>query len=276
MKADLHMHSVWSDGKLNIKELIDRAVEKKVEIIAITDHDVIASDIDKWIEYGMQRGIKVIPGIELSTVESGKSVHLLGYFTNRAYVDESLRISLASISNRRKERAIKFIQNLKKYYDIEISYARVKEISGGIIARPHLAKAITEKYGYTHDETFELFLNQSSKAYVPTVKMSVSEGIKLLRKHQCLVVLAHPVIYPSHVFEKIAYLPYDGIEAYYFRSQPKDTDFFLQFAQKQNLLVTAGSDFHGIIGDTKHGDIGDLHLQGDALRVFLDRLKENI
>ncbi len=274
MKADLHMHTTFSDGRQPIENVIAKAKNRKIDYIAITDHDIIDKNFDKWIKYGEKLKITVIPGIELSTIENNKSIHLLGYFTDKSYQDESLQNELLEIKKRREQRAIEFIKNLKKYYDIVISYEKVKAISGGLIARPHLSIAISEKYGYTHDETFDLFLNQSSKAYVPTVKISTAEGINLLKKYNCLVVLAHPVLYDKPIFDKIKHLPYDGIEAYYYRNNPNDTEYFLSFAKENNLFVTAGSDYHGIINDTKHGDIGELYIDETDLAIFLKYLNK--
>ena len=79
LRADLHMHSVYSDGTLTIKKLLDYAKSKRLDIIAITDHDSTMG-VEEAIAYGKEINIKVIAGIELSTAHNDESVHVLGYF----------------------------------------------------------------------------------------------------------------------------------------------------------------------------------------------------
>jgi predicted metal-dependent phosphoesterase TrpH len=270
MKADLHMHSTYSDGTLSHKELVDRAIQKKMDVISITDHDVIGTEYSKTIEYAKTKGVTVIPGIELSTVENEKNVHILGYFTDHSFMNKAFLDRLSLVEKRREERAQEFILNLKKYFNIEIDYKRVKEVANGIIARPHLAAVIEENYPqYNHDYIFKTFLGNDSIAFVPTVKMSVQDGISFLKEYGAIVVLAHPVLLKKEIESKVLSYEYDGIEAYYTLNTELDTKKFVSIAHNRDLLITAGSDYHGIKGDTRHGDIGDVYLKGDELKKFL-------
>ena len=274
MKADLHMHSTWSDGLCTMRELVDKAHLQGIDIIAITDHDVVG-DIDDAIRYAQARGITVLPGIELSTLEQNKSVHLLGYFTDQSYHSAELKAYFIDIKTKRERRAKTIIENLKHFNDIHITYERVLAHARGIIARPHIAKAIHESYPvYDHDYIFDHFIGDHCDAYVPSVELPVEEGIALLRRNHCVVILAHPTLLKPHIKDYVLSLDYDGIEARYIRNLPGEEAFFVEWARQRDLFITAGSDFHGIQGDTKHGDIGDVVLDGLDLDRFLARLKK--
>lgn len=275
MKADLHMHSTHSDGRFTTFELVDMAVAHNVKIIAITDHDVVGP-LDETIEYGKQRGLRVLPAIELSTLEQGKSVHVLGYFTDQSYQSEELRNYFKDIKEKRETRAKKIIRNLSEMYNIQISYDRVYAFAKGIIARPHIAKAISEQYPeYTHDYIFQHFIGDDCEAYVPSVELPVLEGIELLKRNHCVAVLAHPTLLKPHIKETVMNYPFDGLEARYPLNKEFEEEHFIQFAKERQMIITGGSDFHGIPRDTKHGQIGDVIISGHDLEVFLQKIEKN-
>jgi|LGOV01.1.fsa_nt_gb predicted metal-dependent phosphoesterase TrpH len=270
MKADLHMHSTYSDGLFMPEELFRKAKENGVDVIAITDHDIVVGVEDNF-KYSTEYGVQYIPGIELSTVEKGKPVHLLGYFTDDSYNEKELRNYFKEIKENRESRTRKFIENLKTHFDIDITYDEVFSYSRGTIARPHIAKAISNNYPqYDHDYIFDEFIGDNSVAYVPSCDLSVKDGIELLKRANCLVVLAHPVLLKPHIHDDVLVNDFDGIEAKYFRNKSGDEEKYTVFAKKSNMFITAGSDFHGIKNDTKHGNIGDIYLDGEDLDTFLN------
>ncbi len=272
MKADLHMHTTESDGRLTREELFQRAKEKGIDLISITDHDVCRHVEDNF-RLAEKYGVKYIPGIELSTLEQGKNVHILGYFKSDGYQAQAMEDYYVYIKKGREDRAKQFVKNLKKYYDIDITYEDILNASNGIIARPHIAKAIKTKYPhYEHNEIFNKFIGDHTEAYVPSTELSVQEGIDLLRKHDALIVLAHPKLLKVHIHDKVLSYNYDGIEAIYGLHDTQDSTYYKDFAKRKNLLITAGSDYHGIPNDTKHKDIGDVTLEGEDLDRFLDAL----
>ncbi len=274
MKADLHMHTTYSDGRLDPMAVVDLAHANNVDIIAITDHDVVG-DITPLIEYGKTIGVTVLPAIELSTLEDQKSVHVLGYFTEDNFHSEELVAYYRDIKIQREERAKRILKKLKEYHDIDITYDQVYQNAKGIIARPHIAKAISDTYPqYQHDYIFQEFIGDHCKAYEPSVELPVQEGIDLLRRHHCVVVLAHPTLLKSHIKEKVLAYPFDGYEARYLLNKPGEEEYFTSLATEKGLLITAGSDFHGIANDTKHGTIGQVYLDGEALARFLAQLEK--
>ncbi len=277
MKADLHMHTTESDGRFSREDLFKYVAEKKdVDIISITDHDTCLHVEDNQ-RLSALYGIHYIPGIELSTLYKGKSVHVLGYFKGRGYEAKAMKQYYKMIKTGREERAKKFIENLKTYFDIDIAYERLLELSHGVIARPHIARAIQENYPqYSHNQIFDAFIGDHAKAFVPSTELSTEEGIALLKKHDAVVVLAHPKLLKPSIHDEVLKLPFDGIEAIYGLNASTETAYYKQIAKDKDWLFTAGSDFHGIKHDTSHKDVGEVFLSGDALALFLKRVNKKI
>lgn len=274
MKADLHMHSTYSDGLKTTEELFEMAKENGVDVIAITDHDIVKGVEDNF-KHASNYGIKYIPGIELSTIMDGKPVHVLGYFKDDSYYSSELMAYYKEIKDDRETRAKKFIENLKIFFDIDIKYEDVLKVSRGIIARPHIAKAITVSYPeYSHDYIFDHFIGDNSKAYVPACEISVKEGIELLHRNNCIAVLAHPTLLKSTIHDKVLEHDFDGLEAIYYRNKSGDEELYRNIAKERNLIITAGSDYHGIPKDTKHGIVGEMYIEEEDLINFLSILRK--
>ena len=247
MKIDMHVHSNHSDGTKSIEELIDLARKIKLDGFALTDHDTIEGYyefLDKNIEY------KVIPGIELSTYHKGKSVHILGYFPISLPNLTEFRKYLNEVKEKRDIRNLKIIDNLKKYYNLELDYQEIKANAHGVIARPHLARVICQKYGYDFEEVFDKFLGDDSPAYVEISRLSTKDGIKMLKDNSAFVVLAHPMFLNDEIVSDILKMGLDGIEVDY---ATQDRKKYARLAREYNLLNTGGSDYHGEILDSKLG-----------------------
>lgn len=269
MKADLHMHTTFSDGRKTYKEVMDMAKKNGMDVISITDHDSIR-EVEDMLAYARKVGLIYVPGLELSTLYKGKSVHVLGYFTDDSYLNEELLLYTKKIKHDREVRARKMIDLLKEHFDVHIRYEDVKDLAYGIIARPHIAKAITEKYPtYTHDEIFNTMIGDNCKAYLPSVELSLDEGLAFLDKFSCVKVLAHPVLLKNHIKDDVLRRDFDGLEAIYYQNSPEDTIKFKNLAKEKGIIYTAGSDYHGIENDSKHGEIGACTLEGEPLQNFL-------
>lgn len=273
LKGDFHIHTTASDGKLSPEDVILKAVEAGTDVIAITDHDTV-DGLESAIEAGIKNNLKVIPGVELSTIHNGESIHILGYFKGSAYKNPELREFLNMMKNYRSIRAKKIVENLDTCFGIKLDYDEIYRKAKGIIARPHLAQAIIDS-GYTNDWNyiFENLLGEDSPAYVPNKKISIPEGIELLRSYNAVVVLAHPVLIKHTPLEEIIKYDFDGMEALYPLNSDEDTEKLMRLAAAKNKLITAGSDFHGIDGDDKHGSIGSLPLTGKFLNAFITKLE---
>lgn len=276
MRADLHMHTTHSDGIKTVKEIIDLAYQNKLKVFSITDHD-ICEEVDFAKEYANSKGLTFIPGVELSTLHKNKSVHILGYFKDEGYKSDSMIAYYKRIKEGRESRTHKFVENLKTYFDIEITYESVQSFSNGIIARPHIAKAIQEKHPeYSFDYIFQEFIGDYSKAYVPSTQLAVEDGVALLRKNGAVAVLAHPVLLKKHIKDEVLAMDFDGIEARYYRNQAGDEQLYRDYARKHGIIITAGSDYHGIKNDTKHGMVGEVFMEDADTKAFLDALKGGV
>lgn len=272
-KVDFHVHSTCSDGLLTPENVVKRAYEKSVKYLALTDHDTV-SGLDIAKAKAKSLGINFIPGIELSTNYNKESIHILGFFKDESYKDKKLIDYLNELKERRDIRAIKMIEKLKEEFNIIIDKDKIfKKANGGVIARPHIAYEIIESgYNYTKDEIFNKFIGKDCPAYVPTTKISPQEGINILRKHNALVFLAHPILIKKSPITDFLSFDFDGIEGVYFQNSKEDEKRFIKFALENNLLISAGSDCHGDFnGDTRHGDIGCMDLEEKYLKAFCNR-----
>lgn len=273
-KGDFHLHTKNSDGKLSPKELVNLAKKEEVDIIAVTDHDTV-SGLEEAVREGFNIQVKVIPGLELSTLYNGKSVHVLGYFRDINLINENLKAFLKEMSDYRVYRAKKIVESLYEIFNIKLSYEKILKDTNGIVARPHIAKAIIEAgYDYSWEYIFENFIGDDSPAYIPNKKLSTEDGIKLLQSSNALIVLAHPVLIKSINLEELLKLPFHGIEAIYSMNSEEDTARLLNYANNYDKIVTAGSDFHGISSDDlKHSStVGEVFLDGKGIEAFLNKL----
>ena len=273
-RGDFHLHTNASDGKLSPKELIHEASLNGLDIIAITDHDTTLN-VEEGIREGIIKNIRVIPGIELSTIHNNESIHILGYFKDDGYKDIDFQNLLKDIDDYRILRAKKIVKNLDTFFKIKLNYEKILADAKGIIARPHIAKAIMNAgYKYDWKYIFDNFLSDDSPAYVQTKKISTAEGIRILKKVNALVVLAHPVLIKNSTIDEMLGFDFDGIEAVYPVNTKKQKSLLKSKAKEYGMLITAGSDFHGITtSDTIHGVIGSVFLSHNELAAFVKALE---
>jgi 3',5'-nucleoside bisphosphate phosphatase len=272
-KGDFHLHTTASDGKSSPEALVALAYEKGIDIMAVTDHDTTLG-VSTAVEAGKAKGVKVIPGIELSTLHNGESIHILGYFKDSSYEKKDFQDLLWEMLNFRVSRARKIIDNLDTFFNIKLDYEKIYESAKGVIARPHIARGIIDAgYDYTWEEIFDTLIGNDSPAYVPNKKLSIPEGLELLKSVNAVTVLAHPLLIKRSAVEDIIKYGFDGIEAIYALNSIEQTEHYKLLAKDNNLIITAGSDYHGgDKGDTKHGEVGCVSLQGEQLRDFLKLL----
>ncbi len=273
-RGDFHLHTNASDGKLNPKELIYTASIKGLDIISITDHDTTLS-VEEGIREGLIKNIRVIPGIELSTIHNDESIHILGYFKDDKYKDEDFQNFLKDMDNYRIVRARKIVENLDTFFKIKLDYEKILDEAKGVIARPHIAKAIMNAgYKYDWKYIFDNLLSDDSPAYVQTKKISTAQGITMLKDLNALVVLAHPVLIKNSSIDEMLSFDFDGIEAIYPINTKKQKAYLKSKAKEYNKIITAGSDFHGITtSDTSHGVIGSVSLSNNELAIFVNALE---
>lgn len=268
MKADLHMHSIHSDGTFSVEKLVNYSKEKELDVIALTDHDSMNGVLEAVL-LGKKLGIKVIPGVELSTYRNGESVHVLGYFNNDI-PQEMLQYS-CDIIRKRRERMIKMAKNCMEMYGFKVDLDRLMSING-TITRAHLVRELElSNPEYSREELGTKYLQEDCPAYIPSCKITTEEGIQFLKKLNAMVVIAHPVLLKKNDIKDIIMLGIDGLEGIYPKNKEGDEERFRTLCKEHNLVLTAGSDFHGVI-DYSHGDLAYNVLEGEDLKLFLDRL----
>ncbi|MGB7531167.1 MAG: PHP domain-containing protein [Bacilli bacterium] len=267
MKADLHVHTIHSDGVCYVGEIIELAKKRGLAAVAVTDHDVLQGALEA--EKLSTQELKVIVGLELSTEYKGESVHILGYFKDGSGLEAFERFLAAQRKNRLK-RAYKIRDRLAEHFNIDLDMGFAQEaasVTRGTIAR----EIISQGHPYTQEEIFEKMLGNGRAAYIPSTKMDPVTGIRKIHEFGGLAVLAHPVLLKNSEPEEIIVFGIDGIEAIYPANTSGDEERFRRLASRHGLFITGGSDFHAP-GDSQHGELAEFVLSGRDLEIFFERL----
>ncbi len=271
--VDLHSHTTASDGTYKPTESVIRAKEKGLKALAITDHDTVAG-IKEALLAGDQWGIEIVPGIEVSTVDQGQDIHVLGYYIN--IEDEIFLERLESLRNTRNRRNEMIIQNLN-HLGIDISLEEVskrRKMDEGNIGRPHIAEVLIEKgIVSSMEEAFLHYLGKTGKAYTNPPRISPEEAILYIKQAGGVPVLAHPGLYDNdQLAARLVQSGLDGIEVYHTDHTPEQEKYFHDMAEQYGLIKTAGSDFHGERnGVIFHGDLGTRSMTYDTVMQLKKR-----
>lgn len=250
-RFDLHVHTTASDGSCDPKKIITLAGEIGLRTIAITDHDTV-SNVKQCVEYGKLCGIRVIPGIELSAeIKKGK-LHILGLGID---VDnENIKSVTEMIRLAREERNMHIIDALNCHYKMSLTLEDVRRQSQGeTIGKPHIAAAIV-KAGHANSisEAFDKFLCSKKIDKIERKKLSEKSCIDLINNAGGIAVLAHPSslkVADDTTYAKIRELKMyglQGVEAYHSSHTTRQAETYKKMAEKNGLVVTCGSDFHGL------------------------------
>lgn len=251
---DLHVHSNASDGSLTPREVVYKAAEKGLAAFALTDHDTIQG-IEEALSAAAELKetgifIEVIPGTELSAAYKSQDIHMLGLLID--YKDKTFCRALTEAQEEREKRNEKMVGNLAAA-GIDITMAKLREdCSDAIITRAHFANYLT-KGGYckTYKDAFTKYLGSNGSYYVPREYISPQKAIELIKMAGGVAILAHPLLYKLPLEEldtligNLKEAGLDGIETFYSSNTGFDEGYVRKFANKYNLLMTGGSDFHG-------------------------------
>ncbi len=260
-RIDLHTHSTFSDGTLTPQKLIEYASNKKLSAISITDHDTI-SGLNEAFEISKKFDIELITGVEFTCFISDMEVHILGYMFDK---DSSiLNEQIKKIAQSRKNRNDKMIEKFKDL-GINIDYKDLLcGTNGNSITRSQFASALVKKgYAKTKDDAFDKYLKDGCSTYIKRKDIRATESIGLIKKAGGIAVLAHPLRYTKSIL-KISniidtLIPYglDGVEAIYPTFTKDEIKSIKEICISKNLIVTGGSDFHGLARDNI--DLGSGH-----------------
>lgn len=246
---ELHCHTTASDGTLSPEALVEHAAELGVTHLAITDHDTTKGSL-LAAPLCHERGIVLIPAIELSSTYEGQSMDLLGYGIDCG--DPALRDALDAMVGRRRMRIPMMIERLRREgVDVEADeiYALAPD---GVVGRPHVAQALVDRGVVANvAEAFEKYLARGRVGYVPKENLTPEEAIGLIEAAGGLAVLAHPrylklgEVEFDAMLDRLIGAGLAGIEVHYSQHMEGDVERFGRIAQERGLLATGGSDFHG-------------------------------
>ena len=273
---DLHLHTTASDGTMSPAELVRYAQEKGLKVIAITDHDTIEG-LPEGIQEGNKVGLEVIPGVELSADAPTGTMHLLGY-----YIDpdsSELADKLRVLQQARMERNLKMVEKLRAL-GISLELSEVKAApEHGQIGRPHFAYTMVQKgYAQNIQDAFDRYLGKGRPAYVEKFRFSPAEAMDFIRKAGGITVLAHPFTLKQAepqdfeaLIRELKEKGLDGIEVYYPEHSDGQKRLYRDVAQKYGLVISAGSDFHGLNKD--EADLGEGYAAGELTYGLVEAMK---
>lgn len=249
-RADLHTHTLASDGTCTPTENVHYAREAGLQALAITDHDTMAG-VEEALAAGKEQGVEVIPGVEISTVAKGQDIHVLGYFL--PFENQELQEELSKLRDTRHERNRLLIARLQEL-GIPISLEKVYQRKNGEdknIGRPHIADELMELGVVSSmEEAFAKYLGKGAAAYVNPPRISPDEAIRLIKRFGGAAVLAHPGLYDDDdLVEEIIVCGLDGIEIWHPDNSEAQRERYIQLADDYGLIMTGGSDFHGYRGE---------------------------
>lgn len=247
---DLHVHSNKSDGSFSPRELVSYALEKGLSAFALTDHDTI-DGIPEVMEAAASTGLEVIPGIELSTENEGKDIHIVGLYIDIENPD--FLSYLTHFQDSRHLRNKKLCRMLSEALSIDLTFEKLQAAyPGAVITRSHYAQYLTDTgVVKSAHEAFERYIGDHAPYFIPREKVTPQQGIDLIRRAGGIPVLAHPILYHlstrrlSELTCSLKEAGLAGIEAVYTSYSPSEESQIKDLARKYDLLLSGGSDFHG-------------------------------
>jgi predicted metal-dependent phosphoesterase TrpH len=246
-RFDLHTHTTASDGTLTPAALVQAALEQRLELLAITDHDTVAG-IAPARDAAAGTPLRILPGIEVSVLHEGHSVHLLGYGLDPE--SKTLHTRLGGLKLGREERARRIVALLAEH-GTPIPWERVAELGRGAIGRPHIARVLIEQ-GYARDipDAFDRFIGPGCPAYLPSGRLDPSEAVALIRDAGGEAALAHAMLLDDDVdldalLDLLQAVGATGLEVYHTEHDAAARQRLRRIAEERGLWWCGGSDFHG-------------------------------
>jgi len=244
------VHTTASDGSVTPGECVELAGTLGLAAIGITDHDTMAG-VGEAQARGAELGVEVVAGLELTASHGPWVVHLLGYCPEPG--DPGLEALLTRVRASRDERNPQILRRLAAV-GCPVSADEVAAEAGShVVGRPHIAAAMVRK-GYVRNfqEAFDKFLAAGGAAYVERRRQSAADVIAAILGARAVPVLAHPGALGIHSAEELDRLVRSlvevglrGVEAYYHAHTARQVAICRRVAERQGLVVTGGSDFHG-------------------------------
>jgi predicted metal-dependent phosphoesterase TrpH len=249
---DLHLHTTASDGRCTPEALVQRAAAAGLSVIAVTDHDTTAG-LAPARAATAAAGLRFVAGIEITAIEAGHDVHVLGYFIDPEHA--GLQAFLADARASRAARIGAIVERLAAAgapIDPQLLLARAARQDGGSVGRPLIARALVEA-GHASDtgDAFERWLGRDRPGFVPRAGAPPERVIAMVHEAGGLASLAHPGL--AGIDDRIPALRdagLDAVEVYHSDHDELARERYAALAERLGLLLTGGSDYHG---DPAHG-----------------------
>jgi len=258
-KFDLHIHSDHSsDGVLTPYEILTVARSRGINMFSITDHNSVASaDVMKWYKGKYSNSTLYVNGVELSLFHGDREVHVCAYGYN-----ESCNVMAGILEIYNRNRVLQSELRVEKLQDIgfKLDYQEVMKASGGKLPSGVTFLKVLSKYKENREALYDYLIGEKSdspytnfyfdyfvkggKAYVDVPLLDFHDTVEKL-KDKAVLVIAHPSVYTDRTVEELAIEGIDGVEVYSSYHDAEKTKFYKELAEKNGLLITAGSDFHG-------------------------------
>ncbi|MBY0496285.1 MAG: PHP domain-containing protein [Cyanobacteria bacterium] len=244
---DLHMHTTASDGRLTPAELVDRAAAAGLKTISVTDHDTIAA-LAEVRAAAEKKGIRLVEGIEITAIDHGRDVHMLGYFFDPASAPlTALLMSQRALRVMRVREIANTLAKLNMPIDVEGVLVAAAARPGSSIGRPQIAREML-RAGHVQSvqEAFDKWLTAGKPAYVPRTGPSPAEVVECIHHAGGVASMAHPgVTRRDELIAPLVARGLDAIEVYHSDHTPDDVTAYRGLAVRLGVLITGGSDFHG-------------------------------
>ncbi len=278
-KGDFHLHSTASDGVRSPTWVMETAAANGVRVLSLTDHDTTAgyeearggSVKDADVVAAADRlGLRLIPGLEMSTDLGKADVHLLGFGFD---VEAKPLIDFMRWQREGRLTRLNTMVGILHDYGMNVTVERILEIAGeASVGRPHVARALLEAgHVASVQEAFDLWLGNGKPADVNRERLDPAETIKIIHENGGVVFVAHAIYigedYPEAV-EQLARWGVDGLETYYKHYDPETIAFHEQLSTRLGLARSGGSDYHGL-GNPDDREIGDIPFPDERVDEFV-------
>jgi len=257
MKVDLHTHTHFSDGSISPKDLVNLALARGIKVLAITDHDGMTA-VPEAIDYAKDKDIEIIPGIECSTTDkvSGNSLHIVGLYVD--YNHEGLKKICSDILARKRIGFLKVIDYINEVLNLDIKAETIMKRSEGQATFVHIAMELVDMGVFDSISEAISSFQKGGEFYIKRkteLFLDAREVIKVIHEAGGVAILAHLSKYKNHnkfitqeeqevLVKRLKSYGLDGIEVYISDCAKEDTLFVKSLAEKYNLKVSGGSDFH--------------------------------
>ena len=267
------MHTTASDGRLTPVELVERAAAAGLTTISVTDHDTVAA-IDEVTAAAAAHGIRVIPGIEITSIDDGRDVHMLGYLFDKSSAKLSqLLVEQRALRVSRVREIAGRLAALNMFVDAERVIAAAAARPGSSVGRPQLARALV-RAGHVESvqQAFDLWLATGRPAFVPRTGPGPATVIDAIHEAGGVASFAHPgVTKRDDLIAPLVDRGLDAIEVYHSDHTPEDVAEYRNLAIRFNALISGGSDFHGespTKGRPQRSTFGVIQLPPEALAAL--------